>query len=347
MICNAHPRPGQEPLATPKHVLLYRTNTEGSQPTPPTMADTFLHPTADVRSGDIGEGTRVWQFSVVLPGARIGPDCNICSHCFVEDDVVIGASVTIKSGVQLWDGLRIEDNVFVGPNVSFTNDKFPRSKLHPSTYTTTTIRRGASLGANATILPGVTVGAGAMVGAGAVVTKDVPANAVVFGNPAQISGYVDTPEAELGESVGSSPAGRLHVSGASLHALAFVPDLRGKLSAAETPFEAKRFFLVYDVPSQRVRGEHAHKTCHQFLVCAQGSLSVMMDDGVSRQETSLDGPEVGLWLKPGTWAVQYKYSPDAVLLVAASHAYDADDYIRDYDEFLAWKTAQSRDASVG
>ncbi len=145
-----------------------------------------IHPTADVQTDDIGPRTRIWQFCVVLRGARIGEDCNICSHVFIEDDVVVGDRVTVKSGVQLWSGLRVEDDVFIGPNATFTNDLRPRSRQWPDAFLATTIGRGASIGANATILPGLTVGPGAMVGAGAVVTKDVPAHATVVGNPARI-----------------------------------------------------------------------------------------------------------------------------------------------------------------
>lgn len=148
------------------------------------------HPLADVRSSQIGPNTNIWQFVVVLPGARIGADCNICSHCFIENDVVIGDRVTIKNGVSLYDGLRIEDDVFIGPNVTFTNDKFPRSKQYPTAFLVTTVKRGASIGGGAVILPGVTVGERAMVGAGGVVTKSVPNGAIVLGNPAQVIGYV-------------------------------------------------------------------------------------------------------------------------------------------------------------
>lgn len=150
---------------------------------------TQTHPLADVKSCHIGSATRIWQFVVILPGARIGADCNICSHVLIENDVLIGDRVTVKSGVQLWDGLRVEDDVFIGPNVTFTNDPFPRSKQYPASFPVTTIRAGASIGGGATILPGVTIGRGAMVGAGAVVTKSVPDHAVVVGNPARIVRY--------------------------------------------------------------------------------------------------------------------------------------------------------------
>lgn len=156
------------------------------------MSAPYIHPLADVQTSNIGADTRIWQFVIALAGAEIGGNCNICSHCLIENDVVIGNNVTIKSGVQIWDGVRIENDVFVGPNVTFTNDLFPRSKIYPEKFAQTFIRKGASIGANATLLAGVTVGEGAMIGAGAVVTKDVMPNVVVVGNPARVIGYVDS-----------------------------------------------------------------------------------------------------------------------------------------------------------
>jgi acetyltransferase-like isoleucine patch superfamily enzyme len=146
----------------------------------------FIHPSSDVQSKQIGEGTRVWQYVVILPGAVIGRDANICSHCFIENKVVVGDRVTVKCGVQLWDGVTLEDDVFVGPNATFTNDREPRSRNTAATLLPTLVKKGASIGANATILPGITIGEGAMVGAGAVVTKDVPPRTLVVGNPARI-----------------------------------------------------------------------------------------------------------------------------------------------------------------
>ena len=155
-----------------------------------TVTDPFIHSLADVQSRQIGSNTRIWQFVVVLPGAKIGQDCNICSHCLIENDILIGDRVTVKNGVQLWDGLRVGDDVFIGPNVTFTNDSFPRSKQYPQSNAQTIIMNGASIGGGAVILPGITIGVKAMVGAGAVVTKSVPAGAIVVGNPASIVGYV-------------------------------------------------------------------------------------------------------------------------------------------------------------
>jgi len=150
------------------------------------MNHSFIHPLSDVQSSAIGSGTRLWQFVVVLPGAQIGQDCNICSHCLIENDVVIGDRVTVKSGVQLWDGLRVGNDVFIGPNVTFTNDKHPKSQNTSFKLTMTWIEAGACIGGGATLLPGVRVGVGAMVGAGSVVTTDVPPGATVVGNPAKI-----------------------------------------------------------------------------------------------------------------------------------------------------------------
>jgi UDP-2-acetamido-3-amino-2,3-dideoxy-glucuronate N-acetyltransferase len=301
----------------------------------------FKHELAVVESSAIGPGTRIWAFAHVLPGAKIGSDCNICDHTFIENDVLIGDRVTIKCGVFVWDGVRLEDDVFVGPNATFTNDKLPRSGVHNKQVLVTTVKAGASIGANSTIMPGITIGAGALVGAGAVVTRDVPPWAIVTGNPARISGYVGVAPAKSSHSVPvPSPLG-IHpsrVDGVAIHRLPLVPDLRGFLSAAEDlPFEIKRFFMVFDVPSREVRGEHAHRTCHQFLVCVHGECHVIADDGQEREEIALDSPSIGVHLAPMVWATQYRYSADAVLLVLASDVYKPEDYIRDYSEFCALK----------
>jgi len=300
----------------------------------------FKHPQALVESDKIGENTRIWAFAHVLPLAVIGSDCNICDHVFIENDVVIGSRVTIKCGVQVWDGIRLEDDVFVGPNATFTNDAFPRSRKYPEKFATITVCRGASIGANATILPNLVIGRNAMVGAGAVVTRDVPPNAIVVGNPACIKGYVNS--AGTGASVELPPVGGkidLGVSGVELYDLPLVKDMRGNLSFAEygqfLPFMPKRYFLVFDVPSREVRGEHAHREQSQFLVCVKGACSMVVDDNAKRKEIRLDRPTLGLYLPPMVWGIQYKYSADAVLLVLASDCYESGDYIRDYDEFCS------------
>ena len=302
--------------------------------------DVFIHPRAIVDDGVvIGTRTRMWAFVHALRGAVIGEDCNICDYTFIEGNAQIGNRVTIKCGVQLWDGVILEDDVFVGPNATFTNDPFPRSKHHLEAYPRTTVRRNASIGANATILPGITIGIGAMVGAGAVVTRDVPPYAVVVGNPARIKGYVSA--AQHGGSVTVAPDGDRSeslVAGVEIRELPCITDMRGNLSAAEIgrqlPFVPKRDFLVFDVPSVEVRGEHAHRELHQFLVCVRGSMSVVVEDGRHRQEHVLNRQNLGLYIPPMIWSTQYKYTRDAVLLVLASDIYDPKDYIRDYDEYV-------------
>ena len=308
------------------------------------MKEYYIHPQAICESNNIGKGTRVWAFAHILPKAVIGAECNICDGVFIENDVSIGDRVTIKCGVQIWDGLTIENDVFIGPNATFTNDPFPRSKVHPEQFAKTIIRKGASIGANATILPGMEIGAGAMVGAGSVITRSVPPNAIAIGNPAKIVGYVGARDS-LPNLVTKLPAAdnekvtATAVRGVSLHELPRIEDMRGNLSVGEfersIPFLAKRYFLVFDVPSREIRGEHAHHTNHQFLICVKGNCSVVADDGKHRQEFLLDRPTLGVYLPAMVWGVQYKYSRDAVLLVFASEYYNANDYIRDYDEFIA------------
>ncbi len=309
-------------------------------------AGVFLHASGLCESSSVGAGTRIWAFAHVLPGAVIGADCNICDHVFVENDVVVGDRVTVKSGVQLWDGVRLGHDVFVGPNATFTNDKGPRSKQYPERFLQTVVSDGASIGANATILPGVKIGRNAMVGAGAVVTKDVPPNAVVYGNPARIHGYAGAENVLRGSSVTAPDvedvlSERPLVGGAQLVRLRRADDMRGSLTALEfsegLPFTPTRLFSVFGVPSAEVRGEHAHRVCHQLMFCLAGSLSVLVDDGLGlRDEVRLDDPALGP-LSPADDLGQpvRLLSRTRSLIVLASHPYDPADYIRGYDEFLA------------
>lgn len=296
----------------------------------------IFHKLSDVQTQNVGRGTKIWQYCVILPGAVIGEDCNICAHVFIEDDVQVGSRVTIKSGVQLWNGIRICDDVFIGPNVTFTNDRFPRSKEYKNSFPTTTISNGASIGANATILPGITVARGAMVGAGAVVTRDVPPYAIVKGNPARITGYIDEKKSTKAANRASSSFSAM--PGVNIVKLTKALDMRGQLTATEfgkdVPFPVNRLFFISNVPSNRIRGEHAHRECHQLLLCLQGSVTVAADNGVDRAEWSLNESDVGLHISPMVWATQYGYSENAVLAVFASHPYDPSDYIRDYEQYL-------------
>ncbi len=302
--------------------------------------DVFVHPQALCESRRVGKGTRIWAFSHVLAGARIGSDCNICDSVFIENDVVIGDRVTLKCGVQVWDGITLEDDVFVGPNATFTNDRFPQSSRPPAKFLTTLVKKGASIGANATLLPGITVGEHAMVGAGAVVTRDVPPRAIVAGNPARIVGYTGAAH-PVREDRPSQPQPGQHnrelIDGCLLWQLPKFGDMRGDLTVAELgdelPFTPKRVFFVYNVPSDQVRGEHAHRECTQLLLAIKGSVSIVLDDGEETDEVVLNDPGLGLVIPPRIWTTQYRFSRDAVLVVFASEPYRSDEYIRDYSEF--------------
>ena len=301
------------------------------------------HETALVESESIGDGTRIGAFVHILPGARIGADCTIRDQTLIESDVVLGDRVTVNPGVRLWDGIVIEDDVLVGANATFASDDFPHGKQYPGRAAKTVIRRGASIGANATILPGLTIGERAMIGAGAVLTRDAPPNALLLGNPARIVGYAGVSSPVVTpitiDHLAEPGVTETSLEGVTIHRLPLVEDLRGTLSFAEVhrhlPFEIKRYFVVFGVESEEVRGEHAHRTLHQFLVCVHGKCHIVVDDGTRRQEIMLDRPTLGLHVKPMVWAVQYKYSSDAALLVFASDYYDPGDYIRDYSDYLA------------
>jgi acetyltransferase-like isoleucine patch superfamily enzyme len=303
----------------------------------------FQHPQALVETKSIGDGTRIWAFTHVLPGARIGADCNICDHVFIENDVVLGDRVTIKSGVQLWDGIEIEDDVFIGPNAGFSNDPFPRSKAYQTMIPRSRVCAGASIGTNATILAGLTIGRRAMVGAGAVVTSDVPPNAIVIGNPARIVGYVES-QSERRISIAQAPPDTVGmrdtaVKGVRLCRQQLVEDVRGDLTAGEfgsqIPFTPKRYFIVFGIEGGKARGEYALRQSSLYMICVAGSCMIVADDGETRAEFALDRPDVGLLLPPMTWYTQFRHSADARLLVFSDRSYDSSDYIRDYDAFLA------------
>jgi UDP-2-acetamido-3-amino-2,3-dideoxy-glucuronate N-acetyltransferase len=259
---------------------------------------------------------------------------------------LIDRTARIMPGAYVEHGVHIASAVVVGPNAVILAGSADEKQ-------TVSIDSGAEIGANATILPGVNVGARAKVAPGAVVTRSVPPLAIVEGNPARITGYINTqgdraPQISPAPENGSLGVFETHVQGVTVHHLKVVTDLRGNLSAAEferdIPFAPKRYFLVFDVPTVETRGEHAHMECKQFLIVLKGSVRVVADDGKSRGEFVLDRPDRGLYLPPMTWGIQYRYSPDAMLLVFASEFYDSADYIRDYDVFLR-RCARQRDVS--
>lgn len=234
-------------------------------------------------------------------------------------------------------GTRLEAGVTMGPRVILAGDNI-------------VIREHARLDAACVIAEGVTIGQGAWVRAGAVVLRSIPPNAIVEGNPAQVVGYVDRatqdtrPDPRLIDVHNLGNLARparvpLDVSGSALYLMRRVADTRGSLTVGEVPtevpFSPARYFAVFGVPSVELRGEHAHKRCQQFLICLHGSCRVLLDDGNRRCEVTLDRPDMGVFMPEMIWGTQYRYSSDAVLLVFASRPYEANDYLRTYDEFLA------------
>jgi hypothetical protein len=249
------------------------------------------------------------------------------------------ARVEIADDCLISSNVRLEEGVTVGARVVFVED--PSQK--------TLVRSGATIGAAAVIGAGVEIGYGALIRPGSVILQSVPPNAVVEGNPASVVGYLNTDSLatrpEITNRDTSSFTGQiapavqaLGIGESAMYLMRRVIDTRGNLSVGEIdkelPFRPARYFLVFEVPSTELRGEHAHKACHQFLICVHGSCRVLLDDGKQRCEVTLDRPNLGVYMPPMIWGTQYRYSKDAVLLVFASHGYDADDYLRTYDDFM-------------
>lgn len=257
-------------------------------------------------------------------------------NCSIAPDATFGSQCSVDSGAVICAGARIGHRVAIGANVVFVGAGLLEGKAP------IVVQDDVQIGAGSVIYPGVTLSAGSRVMPGTVVTRSVPHGAIVEGNPSVIVGYVDThgasPPAQLVRAAGAEAVEDIGVRGVKLYRFPVIADLRGNLTVGEferqIPFEPRRYFLVYDVPSREIRGEHAHRECHEFLICVRGSCSVVANDGSKRAEVALDSPNKGLHLPPMTWRIQYKYSSDAVLLVFASHFYDAADYIRDYDDFV-------------
>ena len=259
----------------------------------------------------------------------------VSSTALVPAGAIVGTGARIGPYAVLTDFVTVEANVCIGAGVVFAGSGSDR------TY----VREDTKVAAGAVIAADVELGRGSEIRPGSVVLNSVPANAIVSGNPAQIVGYTKSAVgADIGSgSISTTPivpsTEKLGVRDAALHTMRRVVDLRGALTAGEVdkelPFTPKRYFIVFDVPSQELRGEHAHRQCHQFLISVRGSCRILLDDGQERSEVTLDRPDVGVYMPPLVWGTQYRYTPDAVLLVFASHLYDPDDYIRTYDEFLA------------
>ena len=273
------------------------------------------HSTAIIENNAyVGRGVVLGCFVQVCDGASIGEHTTIEGLTIVPANVCIGQRVRVGRGV-----------CFITPN-SMT-DRIE-------------VSRGVVIGSQAIIHQDVLIGENAVIAPGAVVQRSIPSMAMVEGAPARIIGYVGATQSWSRQILGSPVSQSIQTSqvqGVTVHRMPRVVDIRGNLTVGEfdrgIPFAAKRYFMVFDVPSVETRGEHAHHECHQFLICVRGSCAVVADDGVNRQEFLLDQPDIGIHLPPMVWGIQYKYSADAVLMVFASHYYDNADYIRDYSEF--------------
>lgn len=308
----------------------------------------FIHDRAVCTPIQIGVGTFVRADVRMSPSARVGRNCSIFEGVIVEDDVVIGDRVIIKNQA------KISEHVIVGNDTFIGSDVVIHGHLSGSeTPQQTKIGRNVYLGDGVEVLANVIIGDFAVIGAGVLVAKSVPDHAVLSGTPAQILGKTTTPG--FGPSMNRLEddvvnAQQTSVKGVTLHDIHKVQDERGNLSMGEfgrnIPFMVSRYFLVYAVPAGEIRGDHAHFKCHQFLIAVNGSISVVADDGVNREKFVLDRADKGLYLPPMTWGVQYEYSKDAVLLVLASDYYDNEDYIRNYDEFIAHIALAARSTGV-
>jgi carbonic anhydrase/acetyltransferase-like protein (isoleucine patch superfamily) len=257
---------------------------------------------------------------------QVGEGVEVGAYCVISPSVLIADAVHVSSHVTIAEGVRIDSNVKIGAGARIGRD--------------CVIEINAVIGQNAVIMDATRIEMGACVTPGTRVSMSVPAYAIVEGSSGTITGYVDASIQGLRNlhHLSDQQSAQSRLRGVSTHELRYFPDLRGSLSVGEfeteLPFIPKRFFLVSGVSSERIRGEHAHRRCHQFLICAHGTCAVIADDGKDRQEFRLDRPNFGVHLPPMIWGIQYKFSRDAVLLVFASEHYDSDDYIRSYKEFL-------------
>ena len=266
----------------------------------------------------------------------IGDKCSIAEGTSLGERVEIGDNVVIEPGCHLCDDVRIEGGCRIASGVVFTSD-FQSDSTGPRTE----VASNVTIGANVTVCR-VSIGQNAVIRPGSVVTRKIPPNAIVCGNPAKIIGYVGTDVVDRQDHPVFSPeAPYTSKTGARVYDIPKFSDMRGDLSVIEIerllPFPIKRLFYTYNIDTELVRGEHAHIQCHQFLIAVAGSVNVVCDDGCHREEFILNGPNIGLHIPKLCWGVQYKHSKDNILLVLASHQYDADDYIRDYDQFLQHK----------
>jgi UDP-2-acetamido-3-amino-2,3-dideoxy-glucuronate N-acetyltransferase len=297
------------------------------------------------QSSNVGSGTKIGDFSYIGPDVKIGENCRIDHHVALTGKICIDDNVAISSGVKLDGDILIEEGVQIQSNVVLTGKR--PSERSSQKITEGKIRVGARtiIGAQSTILPGVTLGIRAMISPNSVITRSVPAHALAAGNPARVVSYF-TSAGELiaNEKFQLSPLSPTTdivdspIRGVKIFSFPKIIDTRGNLSVLEfesdLPFAPKRLFFVTGARNQFVRGEHAHRTGHQLLICLSGSIVVLVDDGRERYEYRLDKPEIGLYLEPMVWATQYDHQENSCLAVLASNHYDPSDYIRNYEDFL-------------
>lgn len=291
---------------------------------------------------------KISQLSLVHNGALLGQNITLGDYVVVYPGARLEDGCAVGGFTQIWSGVHLRTGACLGPGVIL--DIFPPHTDHEAK---TVFGANCTVGAGVIIYPGVSIGDGSVVVPGSVVAQNVPPYAIVSGSPARVTGYVESlpkqgaPEQwplqtpfPIGDTITQLGVGKV-----SLHRFKLIRDPRGDLSVGEfhkdIPFKPKRYFLVFNVPNEKTRGEHAHRRCHQFLICVKGACSVVVDDGLSRCEVRLDSPNIGIHLPPLTWGIQYKYSPDAVLLVFTSDYYDPADYIRSYSEFTALTTVRN------
>jgi UDP-2-acetamido-3-amino-2,3-dideoxy-glucuronate N-acetyltransferase len=275
--------------------------------------------------------TRIHPTALCSPD-QVGEDTEIGTYCVIDKSAIIGRGASISHGVTIAANTNIGDRVIIGAGARIGAGCVVGNKV--------------TIGANAVINDGINLQLGSYISANTNVFMPVPPYAIVEGPGASITGYVDADPGVL-PIITQAPVHNTQqsrVKGVRCYEIRHFPDLRGDLTVGEftsdLPFSPKRYFLVYNVASEKIRGEHAHKKCHQFLICTHGRCSVIADDGSNRQEFLLDHPGIGVHIPPMIWGIQYKFTRDAVLLVFASETYDSDDYIRNYDAFLKAKSVQ-------
>lgn len=289
------------------------------------------------------------QLALVHDGAQLGQNVSLGDYVVVYPGARLDDGCSVGGFTQIWSGVHLQTGARLGPSV--TLEPFSLRTEHEAN---TVFGANCNVGAGAIVYRGVTIGEGSVVVPGSVVAQNVPPYAIVSGSPARVTGYVENlpPQGAPAQwplqepfPVGDAIT-HLGVGKVTLHRFKLVRDPRGDLCVGEfpqdIPFKPKRYFLVFNVPNEKIRGEHAHRSCHQFLICVKGACSVVVDDGSSRCEVRLDSPDVGIHLPPLTWGVQYKYSADAVLLVFTSDYYNPSDYVRSYSEFTALATGERK-----